>query len=86
MNLELEWSLWMDERFPRRINSPIFFNKNLSETEALDLETKAIKRIRSLKNVPQPRDEGKLKHDDVMVSLKIKKDELLCLKLKFSDQ
>lgn len=58
VNLMVEWNMWMDERFPRRINSPIFGDKSRSDVSGFEII--AMKRIRSLRNVPQlpPRDEG----------------------------
>lgn len=51
--MEVKWSLWMDERFPRRINSSTFHNKHQSDTETLDIEAKTIKRFKTMtRNLP----------------------------------
>lgn len=54
VNLDLEWNMWMDERFPRRINSAIFANKRL-EAESGN----TLRKIHSIiRHLPQPAIEG----------------------------
>lgn len=58
VKLNLEWKLWMDERFPRRISSPVLAKR---ESQDIDVDT-SITKVRSLKNLPQAvRDDGNKK-------------------------
>lgn len=49
IDLTLEWCMWMDERFPRRLNSPVFTNRKRDEADTTD----AVKTIKHPRNLPQ---------------------------------
>lgn len=55
VDLQLEWNMWMDERFPRRINSPVFTNNKKLAADS----SNTLKKIHSIiRNLPKPASHG----------------------------
>lgn len=46
--LEINWSLWMDERFPRRINSPVVIESRPAD-ERSESDSRKIKKLNILR-------------------------------------